>query len=135
MPEIKDVNTLPEVSPSTENPNLNVFVYDNVSNSGYGMSINDFLLHVSSNIDVTPIVNNLELLKSYVGNLGTLSTINKASTFDAINEVYSGVGNKNNLSTSTKTNLVNALNEVNNKVGNLPSLKTNQKGNAVGAIN
>ena len=135
MPEIKDVNTLPEVSPSTENPNLNVFVYDNVSNSGYGISINDFLLHVSSNIDVTPIVNNLELLKSYVGNLGTLSTINKASTVDAINEVYSGVGNKNNLSTSTKTNLVNALNEVNNKVGNLPSLKTNQKGNAVGAIN
>lgn len=95
-------------------------------------------------------------VESNVGNMTDLTTTNKSSLVNALNEVNSQVGTNTgnisqntldisdnstkigsltDLSTTYKTNLVGAVNEVNSKVGNLNNLTTEVKNNIVSAIN
>lgn len=84
-----------------------------------------------------------------IGNLDTLTTDNKSSLVNAINEVDShadtnstNIGALNTLTTDSKNNIVSAINEVdsnNNQaftdIGNLNNLNTDNKSNLVNAIN
>lgn len=54
----------------------------------------------------------VENLENITGNLTNLTTINKTSLVDAVNEVNSNIGMLTELETTDKTNIVNALNEL-----------------------
>ena len=84
-----------------------------------------------------------------IGNLDTLTTNDKSSLVNAINEVDShadtnstNIGALNNLTTDNKSSLVNAINEIDShadtnstKIGTLNNLTTDNKSSLVNAIN
>lgn len=88
-------------------------------------------------------------LNDKIGNLDNLTTDDKSSLVNAINEVDShsdtntaNIGSLNNLTTDSKSSLVSAINEVdsnNNQaftdIGNLNNLNTDNKSSLVNAIN
>lgn len=76
-----------------------------------------------------------------IGDLTQLTTTDKLSIVNAINEVNSessSVGDLQNLTTTDKTNIVSAINEVNTKantIGNTTNLTTTDKTSVVNAVN
>lgn len=76
-----------------------------------------------------------------IGDLSELTTTDKLSLVNAINEVNSessSVGDLQDLTTTTKTSVVGAINEVNGKantIGDLTNLTTTDKTSVVNAIN
>lgn len=76
-----------------------------------------------------------------IGDLSNLTTTDKLSLVNAINEVNSEsstVGNLSDLTTTSKTSVVSAINEVNEKantIGDLTDLTTADKSEIVDAIN
>ena len=77
-----------------------------------------------------------------VGDKSTLTTINKTSVVDAINELDSDVGDKSTLTTANTTDLVSAINEIDDgvdfvsaDVGDITTLTTTDKTSVVDAIN
>ena len=99
---------------------------------------------INSNIEKTTIENELHLiltrltnaeddittLTNNVGNLANLTTVDKDSIVDAINEVVGDVntvvgdvGNLANLNTTDKTSIVNAINEIYNDILVLTGIK------------
>ncbi len=76
-----------------------------------------------------------------IGDLSELTTTDKLSLVNAINEVNSEsstVGDLSDLTTTSKTNVVSAINEVNGKantIGDLTNLTTTDKSSVVGAVN
>lgn len=76
-----------------------------------------------------------------IGDLSQLTTTDKLSLVNAINEVNSessSVGDLQDLTTTSKTNVVSAINEVNGKassVGDLTNLTTTDKTSIVNAVN
>jgi len=84
-----------------------------------------------------------------VGNLGGLTTTDKTSIVNAINELDSEIGILGTLTTTDQDSLVKAINEVDalvdvnianiltivNDIGNLGSLTTNDKSSLVNAVN
>ena len=76
-----------------------------------------------------------------IGDLTNLTTTDKLSLVNAINEVNSessSIGDLQDLTTTTKTSVVDAINEVNGKasnVGDLTNLTTTDKTSVVNAVN
>ena len=78
---------------------------------------------------------NISELADNVGDISTLTTTDKTSIVNAINEVDGDVGTLSNLTTTNKNNLVAAINEVDGDVGNISNLTTTDKTSTVNAIN
>ncbi len=104
--------------------------------------ISDTIIKGLSNLtttDKTSIVNALNELDQDVGNLGNLSAniVDHSSLVAALNETKDIiVGVLSNLSTTSKSSIVAAINEVRDvTIGNLANLTTQNKANLVNAIN
>ena len=117
-------------------------------------NINTHLTNLDSSVsNLTTRVGNLETdnttNKSNIGTLNNLTTTDKTSLVNAINEIdsnadnnSSNIGTMNSLNTTDKTSLVNAINEVDSNtdnntsnIGTMNSLNTTDKESLVGAIN
>ena len=85
--------------------------------------------------DKTSIVNAINELVTAIGDLTSLTTTDKSSIVNAINEVVSIVGDLANLTTTDQTSIVNAINEVVSIIGDLANLTTTDKTSIVNAIN
>lgn len=94
--------------------------------------IDDAIYNVKSESDTN---------KDSIGTLSDLTTTNKSSLVNAVNEVKGesgSVGNLQDLTTTAKSSAVAAINEVNSKantIGDLTDLTTTTKTSAVAAIN
>ena len=77
----------------------------------------------------------VEDLSGNIGNLANLTTTNKTSLVDAINEVDGDIGDLSNLTTTARNSVVSAINEVDGDIGDLSNLTTADKSSIVNAIN
>ena len=88
-----------------------------------------------STTDKTSIVNAINEVVNSIGDLDDLDTSIKTSIVNAINDVVGSMGDLDDLNTTDKTSLVNAINEVINSIGDLDNLNTTDKNSLVNAIN
>ena len=72
---------------------------------------------------------------SKIGDISSLTTTDKTSVVNAINEIDGDVGDLSSLTTTDKSSVVNAINEIDGDVGDLSSLTTTDKSSVVNALN
>lgn len=88
-----------------------------------------------SNVIATTIDTELDNIKTTVGALSDLTTSDKDSIVNAINELVTNAGNLSQLATTDKDSLVDAINEIIVKIGSLTALHTPDTGTIVDSIN
>lgn len=89
------------------------------------------------------VVRTVNLLKGLVDDLDSdvglplsnLTTTNRNSVINAVNELDADIGHRSNLTTDVNTNIVSAINELDSDVGNITTLNTTDKSSVVNAIN
>jgi len=110
--DIKDVNTLNVLD--SVGANTSLFLFDAVENYGYQMTISHFLNYINRQTGAD------------IGTNEDLTTSNKSTIVDAINELKGDIGSRSNLRTSATSNLVAAINELRTELstmsGVVPSL-------------
>ena len=131
MAETKNVNTLTELN--SVGKDLNIFVYDKNSNTGYGVPYSNLVESLQD--ETGGEAAGKEYVDGIIGNLSNLSTTDKTSIVKAINEIIKILGNKSNLSTTDKSTFVGAINELKHSIGNTLNLRTNAQSDVVNAIN
>ena len=95
-----------------------------------------------ANITQITVEDGINAIKTFIGDLNDLNTVDKTSVVNAINEVLADIGGVDakigdlaNLTTTDKDSVVDAINEVLDDVGDLSTLTTTDKTSAVEAIN
>ena len=110
-------------------------------------TVEDIVLALAS--EIARVDGDLVALDGRVGDLANLTTTDKTSIVNAINELDGDIGDLANLTTTDTSNIVNAINEVDahadanasdiislsNRVGELVDLTTTDKTSIVNAIN
>jgi len=89
------------------------------------------------------VVRTINLLKGLIDDLDSdiglplsnLTTDNKNTIINAINENVSKRGDLGSLTTDDQSSIVNAINELDSDLGNITTLNTTDKSSAVNAIN
>lgn len=89
------------------------------------------------------VVRTINLLKGLVDDLDSdiglplsnLTTTDKTTIINAINELDSDLGSLSSLTTTDKSNIVSAINELDSDVGTISSLNTTEKSSVVNAMN
>jgi hypothetical protein len=74
-------------------------------------------------------------LNTIIGDLDDLTTTDKDSIVEAINELVANIGGLSDLNTTDKDSIVDAINELVVNIGNLSDLNTTNKDSIVDAIN
>ena len=125
------------------------------SNPNLNTIIKNRLRAAVVNKDDIKVIEAINDLQSQLGNLLNLTTDNKNSVIESINELDLHYDNNNstigatyaldingnksgditNLQTDTKSTIVEAINELNTKIGDLDDLSTEDKTNLVNAVN